>query len=200
MMSKLLTSGKAYELPAEPLFKSALGERWWQIPAAVRQLHMIVDRHSFSGLAKVERGSSLIARVAAALFGFPPAGVNVPLVVTKTRTQRGEIWERNFGGRVFRSYLTPSARPYHYKERFWAFTYEQELPIVDGAMYLPVKRGWFLGCIPLPKLFLPGSVSKEFEIDGQFHFDVGLMAPFTGDLIVRYSGSVTPESKTLPAD
>lgn len=186
-------------MSVKPLFKTALRERRRQVPAAVRELHMTVDRHGLSGSAKAERRASLIARIAAAFSRFPPAREKAPLNITKTRAAQGEIWERNFGGRVFRSYLSASPQPHHYKERFWALTYEQVLPIIDGAMHLPVKRGWLLGCIPLPRLFLPGSLSKEFEIDGRFHFDVGLIAPLTGDLIVRYSGTVAPDANARHA-
>jgi hypothetical protein len=178
---------------AAPLFQAMLGERWEDLPAAVRRLHTIRARHSFTGYAKVQRGSGLLARIAQSLFGFPHAGDDVPLTITKIRTAKGEIWERNFAGRVFRSYLSPSKRPGHYKERFGIFTYEQELPVVDGAMYLPVRRGWVFGFIPIPDLLLPGSDSREFEVEGQFHFDVGLLAPFHGGLIVRYSGTVAPD-------
>lgn len=187
------------EVPNEPLFKVALGERWRRLPGVVRQLHTTTGHHIFSGSAKVERGSSAVARIAAAFFRFPLAGDGVPLTITKIRTAKGEIWERNFGGRVFRSYLSPSRRPYHYKERFWVFTYEQELPVIDGAMHLPVRRGWVFGFIPLPGLLLPGSISREFEVDGRFHFDVGLVAPFNGRLIVRYSGTAAPDRRPRDA-
>jgi Domain of unknown function (DUF4166) len=159
----------------------------------VRQLHTIHDIESFSGFADVERGSSLLARLAAWFFRFPEAAAGVPLTIIKTRTPNGEVWERDFGGRVFRSYLSPSSRPHCYKERFWAFTYEQDLPVADGALHLPVRRGWFLG-IPLPRFLLPGSDSREFEQGGRFRFDVGLKAPFGGALIVRYAGSLTPDA------
>jgi hypothetical protein len=176
-----------------PLFRAVLGPRWLDLPAAVRRLHMVTGRHSFSGLAKVRRGSSAMARIAQVIFGFPDAGDDVPLVITKIRTRKGEIWERNFNGRVFRFYLSPSNRPGHYRERFYIFTYEQELPVIDSTMHLSVRRGWIFGFIPIPGRLLPGSDSREFEVDGRFHFDVGLMAPWHGGLIVRYSGTVTPD-------
>jgi hypothetical protein len=194
-MSDLAVTTASSEAPAEPLFKAALRDRWWHLPRTVRQLHTIHDVESFSGLAKVERGSSLVARLAAWFFRFPNGGEGVPLTITKKHTANGGVWERDFGGRTFRSYLSPSSRPYHYKERFSAFTYEQELPVADSALHFPVRRGWFLG-IPLPSFLLPGSDSLEFEIDGRFHFDVALKAPLGGNLIVRYSGSVTPDSSS----
>jgi hypothetical protein len=149
-------------------------------------LHSVQDIECFSGRAKVTRGMAPLARIAAFCFRFPEPGEDIPLTVTKQRSATGEIWERNFAGRKFRSYLSPS-RASHCKERFLAFTYELELPVKDASLYLPVRRGWFLG-IPLPALLLPRSESREYDVDGTFHFDVGLYAPFGGGLIVRYQG------------
>jgi hypothetical protein len=174
------------------LFQSALGAAWQNLPPEVQRLHSVQDIESFSGTAEVMRGTSLLARLTAMIFRFPAAGRNVPLTITKTRTRSGETWERNFAGRRFRSYLTP-ARPGHYRERFGPFNYEQELPVVNGEMWLPVRRGWFLG-IPLLRFMLPGSDSREYAENGQFHFDVGLSAPLGGGLIVRYRGTVASDA------
>jgi len=190
-MSDLAIKTQLMEDARPTLFQVALVERWNDLPPAVRRLHSVQDMESFSGRAWVERGTAVIARLAAWFFQFPDVGEGVPLTITKTRTARGEIWERNFAGRIFRSYLTPS-RPYHYKERFWAFNYEQELPVRNGVLHLWVSRGWFLG-IPIPRMLLPRSDSREFESDGAFHFDVSLFAPLGGGLIVRYRGSVSPD-------
>jgi hypothetical protein len=180
--------------PAPTLFQRALGNKWQELPPCVRRLHSVRDAESFSGLARVTRGRGLVAGVAACLLGFPEGGDNVPLTLTKTRMPTGEIWERNFAGRRFHSVLTPSDRAQHYRERFGPFTYEQELSVEDGVLHFPVRRGWLLG-IPLPSLLLPRSCSREFAVDGAFHFDVGLYAPLTGGLIVRYQGRIGSEGK-----
>ena len=197
-MAKLSVRFASSEAPAPTLFEKSLGDKWRKLPDSLRRLHSVQDLESFSGRAKVTRGTALLSRVAAFLFRFPEAGEDVPLTITKQRSARGEIWERNFAGRKFRSYLSPS-RPSHYKERFFAFTYEQELPVEDGSLYLPVRRGWCLG-IPLPALLLPRSESREYDVNGIFHFDVGLYAPFGGGLIVRYQGCVTPDCKSASDD
>ena len=191
-MSDLAVKISTSEEQNPTLFQSALREKWHDLPPTVQRMHSVQDIETFSGRANVERGTSILARIAAWFFGFPPAGTDIPLTITKTRTGTGETWQRDFDGNVFRSYLTPS-RPYHYKERFWAFNFEQELPVKDDVLHLPVKSGRFLG-IPLPRFLLPGSNSREFEVDGKFHFDVGLSAPFGGGLIVRYHGSVSPDA------
>jgi len=191
-VADLAVSITTEESPYPTLFQSALAERWEHLPREVQTLHSVQDVESFSGKAQVTRGKSLIAKFAAWFFGFPPAAEQIPLTITKTRTETGETWERNFGGRVFRSYLTPASAPHRYRERFWLFNYEQDLAVEDGCMRLPVRRGWFLG-IPLPRFLLPQSDSREYAREGVFHFDVALIAPLGGGLIVRYRGQLKPD-------
>jgi hypothetical protein len=180
-------------MAAPTLFQAALGNAWHELPPCIQRLHSVRDVESFSGRASVTRGRGLVTRLAAWLMGFPKAGEDVPLTVTKRRMPAGEVWERNFAGRRLRSFVTLSDRPQHCRERFGPFTYELELPVENAALHFPVRRGWFLG-IPLPSLVLPGSWSKEFAVNGAFHFDVGLYAPLTGSLIVRYRGQVEPDA------
>jgi hypothetical protein len=169
------------------LFQEALSERWEELPASVRRLHSVQDVEVFSGRANVTRGKGLLERGLSFFFSFPKAADNVAVAITKTRTALGETWERDFGGRRFRSYLSPSPRRFHCREQFFAFTYELELPMENGSLFLPVRRGWFFG-IPLPRFLLPKSQAREYDVNGTFHFDVGLYAPLTGQLIVRYEG------------
>lgn len=191
VMSDLSVETGKCEEPDITLFQSALADRWNELSPIARRTHCVRDMEGFSGLASVERGSSPLARMAGWLFGFPEAGTDIPLTVTKTRTSNGEIWERDFGGATFKSRLTPS-REYHFREQFGPFTFDLELPVSDGTMYLPVRRGWFLG-IPIPGFLLPRSDSREYVEDGAFRFDVGLSAPFGGGLVVRYRGTVSPD-------
>ncbi len=174
------------------LFRRALEEEWERLPASIRRLHSVQDRESFSGRAEVERGQSWLARLAAFVFRFPRAGASIAVKVDKIRTAKGETWVRDFAGRRFRSHLT-SRRPHCCEERFGPFTFELAIPVEAGALHLPVRRGWFLG-IALPRAILPRSESREFEVDGRFHFDVGLYAPLGGGLIVRYRGWLTPDA------
>jgi hypothetical protein len=173
------------------LFQSALGDRWHELPPCVQRLHAFETATSFSGRAHIARGRGIVAAVAAWLIGLPKAGVDVPLIVTMTRTPAGEAWDRNFAGRHLRSFLMPSSRPGHVRERFGLATYELELPVKEAALHFSVRRGWLLG-IPIPSLLLPKSCTREFAVDGVFHFDVGLYAPVTGGLIVRYRGRLRP--------
>lgn len=179
--------------PPKTLFEAALRDRWHQLPPEVRELHSVQTSARFSGTASVTRGRSLAARLAAWFFRFPPAAESVPVTITMTRTDAGEFWERDFGGHVFRSYCLPASDPYRYRERMGVFTSEQDLSVSDGAMHLPVRRGWFLG-IPMPRWLLPTSDSREFAEDGVFNFDICLGAPLGAGLIIRYRGAVSPDA------
>ena len=195
-LSDLAVSTTTSERDRPSLFQSALQERWTALAPEAQALHDVHDVESFSGTADVTRGMSLLARFTAWFVGFPAAGEDVPLTVTKTRTEDGEIWERNFGGQTFRSYLSPSATAHCYRERFWLFTFEVALPVEHGVMQLPVRRGWFAG-IPIPRFLLPASDAREYVKDGIFHFDVALSAPLGQGLIVRYRGSLKPLLKSV---
>lgn len=193
-MSDLPVASDTVEIEAPALFESALGSALLELAPSVRRLHDVADIESYSGRARVERGSGLMARLTAAVFGFPDAAADVPVSITIQHTQRGERWERNFNGRRFCSSLSRSARRGRIRERFGPMTFELELPVEEGAMRLPVRRGWFLG-VPMPSWLLPRSEAREYEADGRFCFDVGLYAPFGAGLIVRYVGWFSPDAE-----
>lgn len=198
-MSDLEITTHSQEILQMPLFQSALGERWNDLMPAAKALHSVYDVTRFSGVARVDRGTNPLANLAALIFGFPPAADSVNVTVTKTLTERGEAWERNFSGRVFSSLLQSSPLPFHVRERFGPVTFEQALPIEMGRMKLDLKRGWFLG-IPLPRWALPKSKAVEFIEGSKFHFDVALSLPLFRSLIVRYRGSLEPSgAATGPA-
>lgn len=183
------------EEPRPTLFQTALGNAWQTLDPAIRTLHSVQDLGSFSGRASVQRGKGAMAGLAAWLFRFPKAGDDVPVTVTMTRKGAGEIWERKFAGRIFRSSCTPAPGPARYRERFGPFVYDLDLLVEDGAIHFPVRRGWFLG-IPIPAPFLARSESREYTADGLFHFDIALSAPLGGGLIVRYRGFLRPDRES----
>ena len=174
------------------LFETVLKPWWQDLPEEVRRLHSYEGTERFSGMARVDRGRSLIARLAAWVFGFPPAAEAVEVTVVKTRDGLNERWERSFDGRRFRSAFAPSDAPARYCESFGPFTFELDLPVRDGRMEIVMRRGWLLG-VPLPRWALPGSETCEYAEDGKFRFDVALFAPFGGGLIVHYRGWLQPE-------
>ncbi|MDP5085748.1 MAG: DUF4166 domain-containing protein [Yoonia sp.] len=177
--------------PIPPLFEGVLGAALAELPPAVRATHDVRAKRSWSGRAKVTRGHSLWARLIARLFGFPPACDDIAVLVTKTPQAGGELWERRFGDRQFRSFL--KAQDGQMTERFGPLTFTLGLHVADDRLWYPVRRGR-MGWVPLPKLILPESTAFEYEADGRFHFDVALSAPLTGALMVHYQGWLVPDT------
>lgn len=177
--------------PAPRLFEAALGARWDRMPAPWRRLHDIWDQEVFTGRARVTRGTSALSHIIASLFRFPVAGEGVPLTVTMTRHNGGEVWLREFDRARFHSVLSP-AGPDAFHERFGPFTFRIALTGDDSVLGMRVISGSVLG-VPVPRALLPGSVVREEVIDGRFHFDVDLTHPLAGRL-VRYQGWLAPVS------
>jgi hypothetical protein len=169
----------------DALFPRYLGADFMALPAEVQALHSIDSTVTWRGTASVTRGTSLWARLIAALFRFPRAVAETPVTVTMTPRPDGEIWVRQFGTSRFRSHLRLNAG--QITERFGPFTFDLDLHVAGGALHFPVTAGR-LGPIPLPRQMLPVSVAREFAADGRFRFDVAVHAPLTGALIVHYKG------------
>lgn len=179
-----------------PLFEEILGTSWGQLPGPIKDSHTFADQIHLTGKAKVTRGKGLIPGLIAAIFGFPPTCAVCDVCVTKTRMHNGsEIWQRDFGGRIFKSRLSKGvaakSNSLCVRERFGPFTFEIALKAEKSAIVFPVRRGWFLR-IPMPRILLPQSQSREYSENGRFHFDVSLFAPLGLGLVVKYQGSLTP--------
>jgi Domain of unknown function (DUF4166) len=86
-----------------PLYARILGHAWQNLPAPIRHMHDVRGTHAASGRARVERGRGLLARLAAAIIGFPPACADVAVVVEFDASEGCETWRRTFGKRSFSS-------------------------------------------------------------------------------------------------
>lgn len=175
--------------PLDPIFPRSLGPAFATLPEAIRATHLTAATTRWTGCASVTRGTRIWSRLLATLFRFPPASEDTKVEVTKSATATGETWTRRFGTRSFRSHL--KATPDGMTERFGLFTFTIGLTVRDGALHYPVKSGR-IGPIPLPRWLLPASDTREFEESGRFHFDVRLLAPVTGALLVHYRGHLDP--------
>ncbi|MBF9031113.1 DUF4166 domain-containing protein [Rhodobacterales bacterium HKCCE3408] len=171
-----------------PLFETVV-DGFAALPDAVRESHQTIAVTRLEGQGRVTRGKGLWPRLIAAVMRFPPAGEDIPVTVIKTRTERGETWERRFGRHVFRSHL--AAENGAMTERFGLITFTLGLTARDGGLEFPVT-GARLGPLKLPRALLPVSEARETAPDGRFRFDVTLRAPLTGQFIIRYEGHLAP--------
>ena len=174
---------------AVPIFEQVLGPQFDTLPDVISATHNAVTPRAFKGMASVTRGTGLLARIGALLFGFPPSAQSVDVEVVKTPDGCGETWVRRFGTKTFKSHLCPSDKGM--TERFGALTFDLGLHIQDDTLRFPVTGGR-IGFIPIPRFMLPQSMASEVDKDGLFHFDVLLKAP-TGATLIHYKGWLKPE-------
>ncbi len=177
---------------ALPLYRRLLGDAYTLLPAPLQAMHDLRRAFSVEGLATVTRGASPLARLVAAIVGFPRAGENVPVRVDFTLENGRERWTRTFAGRTFHSTQEEGRGRSEWLvcERFGPVCVAMAL-VVDHARLRLIIRRWSLFGIPLPRCLAPGGETYEHAADGRFHFDVEIAHPFTG-LIVAYRGFLVP--------
>jgi len=179
--------------PDAPLYRRLLGDLYGKLPTSLWRMHALKDKLSAEGVATVTRGKGILARIAAAVVGFPQSGENVPVRVDFEVTNGVERWTRTFAGKSFRSTQEQGSGRYAWLvcERFGPLMAGMVLAVDDGKLRLIVRR-WSLFGIPMPMSLAPRGDSYEYEADGRFHFHVEIGHPWTG-LIVRYQGWLVPK-------
>lgn len=176
--------------PMVPLFETALAEDYIALPEAIRDLHDVLDTRIFDGRASVERGTSAMSKLLAWTMGFPPANPDVAVRVDMVRGSAGETWHRQFGASRFRSALSRRAGAGHGEiwERFGALSFLIGLERERAELHYPVRAVRLFGVVPLPRLLMPVSETREYVDDaGRACFDVAISHPLAG-FIVRYRG------------
>lgn len=167
-----------------PLYRRILGDRWSDLPPAVRDMHDAVTPMRAVGSARVVRGTSFLARLVAWTFGFPKAGADVPVRVDFDVADGRERWTRTFGDRSFVSILSRSDGLI--EERFGSMRFRFRLVANRfGLSMMPVSWS-FLG-LPLPRHLMPDGIATESGEEGVFRFDVPIRMPLVG-LVVHYVG------------
>jgi hypothetical protein len=176
------------------LYPQLLGSAFDVLPPQVQALHRGSQARRWSGRADIRRGKGIMARVIAALIGFPKAGTDVPVSVAFTPENGGERWTRDFGGRRFSSWQRRGRgrSAYLLVERFGVIDVALAL-VVEGDRLHLVPRRWSLLGIPMPGFLLPRGTTYETETEGQFVFDVEIAAPWVG-LIVGYRGRLMADA------
>jgi hypothetical protein len=192
---RAITEGWRRPEAGAPLYRQLLGPAFAALPPTVQRLHEPGAHAEWSGRAEVTRGTSPLAGLVARLFGFPEAGVEVPVTVRFSTDATGrETWERRFGGRVMRSTQEAGRgrRAHLMVERFGPFAFALAL-VAEGGRLRLVNRGWRLLGLPLPRALMPGGAAWEEEAEGRFRFHVEITLPLAGR-VVRYRGWLEPRS------
>ena len=171
-----------------PLYRRVLGAAWDELPAPVRDLHRVETGRRFAGRATVDRGRGFFAGLIGAFYRFPRAGSDIPVSVLLERSRGGELWQRTFAGRTFRSFQREGEGrgACLVDERFGPVSVGLALVVGEGRLDYVVRRWSFLG-IPMPVFMAPGGRTFEHVEGGLFRFHVEIDHPWFG-LIVRYQG------------
>lgn len=191
MMGNLKVAFARSEVSMVPVFQTALGDEFSDMPVAVRDLHLVLHRRRWTGRAQITRGRGVLARLIYRLIGFPPAGQDVAVTVSMQRCGAVEHWQRDFGGKRFRSTLSAGEAGTVW-EQFGPFKFEIGLQISDQRLGYPVRRARLFG-VPWPMALTPKNDAFEaMDAQGRATFDVAISLPFVGPMI-HYQGWLEPE-------
>ena len=171
------------------LYRRLLGNAWETLPESIRAMHLA---SLAEGVADVERGRNIFARIMSQLMGFPDPGTSIPVKVEFIKRDGGELWKRTFGNAKFSSFQKQGTGKYDglLMEQFGPFQFGIAL-VVEGERLRLVPRYWnFLG-IRLPLALAPQTETYEHENNGRFHFYVEIRHKLVG-LIIRYQGYLQP--------
>jgi hypothetical protein len=174
------------------LFALAMHQDFGALPEPIRAIHDRSRCFSASGRCDVDHGANPIAQLLGALFRLPRTGRDLPLTVKFIARGGAETWERDFAGRIMRSYLRRAQIPGQIVERFGPFSFAIRLRWDGTRLRYEMARGRFLG-IGLPRALLPRSDAFESVENGLFRFDVRLCLPMIG-LLAHYRGWLKPDT------
>lgn len=199
-MSRLPVAIPLYPVP---LYQRVLGPDFDRLPVMVRALHDVREKSTWTGRADVERGTSILCRVLAVLAGLPPTGEDQPLTVTFTPDNGAEVWHRAFGTTVFRTRQSAGGQSPGNTSVILETAGPPLLDLVrlhlkpyasaDG-LSLDLIAMRIIG-IPVPRFLVPSVVTREYELDGRYRFEVEAEIKAWGRL-VHYSGWLVPAPRT----
>ena len=190
---RAIHTGFRTEEPGAPFYCRILGSSFDTLPPRVQQLHASEAARRWRGVAEVRRGKSPLARLAAAIIGFPKAADAVPVTVAFTPEAGGERWTRDFGGRKFSSlqHAGTGRNDRLLVECFGPASFAMALVVEDDRLKL-VPRRWSLFGVPMPRFLMPSGPCFETDADGKFQFNVDIRLPVAG-LVVAYRGELEPD-------
>jgi hypothetical protein len=170
----------------DALYARLLGVVWSRLPVEIRDMHQSAGRAE--GRSTVERGTGILARLAALVLRLPKAAADTPISVQFDVSDSIETWTRTFGDEEFssRQFAGHGRWAGLLCEQFGPFTFAMTLVLEGGRLSLALHH-WTAFAIPLPMWLGPRAVAYETAQAGRFHFHVEISHPLTG-LIVRYRG------------
>ena len=169
-------------------FERILSHKFNDLQDFIRALHSPEKPTVWTGRVQAEGPSNILGRIAGMFAGVRVKTGETEATVTITPTEKGEVWERNFGGRKFKSRLVAGTGKNEYlmMEHFGPLKFAMALVMRNDRLHFIPRRWFFLG-LPMPQFLLPGGETYETVQDGKFHFNVDLRVPLIGR-VAKYEG------------
>lgn len=177
--------------PPINIFAHLLGERYDEIPQAIRDFHN-TPCILWQGQAKAGGATHFMANLMRKVMGFPQPSDNLPITVNVYYTDEGEeCWTRRFGDTEFSSILAlDKNNPQQMYERFGPVKQYFTLETVGGWLCWKLQYCTFLG-IKLPKVLSPQVIANEgVDNEGTYQFVAKVTLPLIGTLL-EYNGYLT---------
>jgi hypothetical protein len=171
------------------LYRRLLGTRFDDLPVALRRFHDFEGGGRATGVFQVERGRGWLRNIVAMLMGFPPAGVNLPVVLEVVVEGDRERWVRRFPTKTVVS--TQWERDGLLMEAIGPYSFSCSLKNEGSKLVYEFRRAWLAG-MPLP-FWLQGRADGMVTGDETgWLVNVRIFAPVLGE-IIHYEGRVEPE-------
>ncbi|MBL1150072.1 MAG: DUF4166 domain-containing protein [Armatimonadetes bacterium] len=129
------------------------------------------------GSADVQGPTSLLGRAAARLLRLPKPGSEVPVRLTVTETEAGQVWDRRFGEQNFSSVQEIAGG--FLAERYGRGTLLLRVFVCNGAVHYEPAGAKLFG-ITLPKFLSPRVSGVVVATDDGWQVDVEFAAPGLG--------------------
>ena len=163
---------------SQRLYPRILGAAFDTLPRAVREAHDTATL--MRGAVTVERGDSIMRRIAGVLAGFPASCVDEPCEVRFAQTGESERWTRNMNGSIYISTLTPAHEPHCFDESFGLYAFRFRVHVSEKGAHFELIKHTLCG-VPVPRMLWPRFETRESEADGAYTF-LAEARSFTGAL------------------
>ena len=176
----------------QPLFRRTMERLFHLLPEAVREQHGAIDVLLTTGRADIDRGRAWSARLIGWIFGFPPAGRDLPTTVTVIAERGREIWHRDFGGNGIFTVLEPARRQGTpvIVERFGLVTFDLALGEAEDGLSMTVVGMHAFG-LAMPRWLWPVLKAVERAEARRFVFDIDIRLAW-GRRLIHYRGWLAP--------
>lgn len=156
------------------------------LPEPIAVVHDVRDMSTWRGRATVARGTTVLARLAALIMRFPPAGPDRSLCVRMRATPRGEEWSRSFDGWPLVTSLEPGPAGGLIRERFWPLAAISRLD-ADATGVTQHLVGLRVMGMPAPRWLWPRLDVREGAEGTRYTFRMRIEDPW-GRLVIAYDG------------